>query len=172
MAAIHDTPDGFQPSVLDRLIDVESGGTSEQRGYTERQLADAVRRDLEELLNTRRPTFESLGIEDEPHVAKSIIGYGLPDFTNLRSLNDEDRSGIGKQIAEAIEAFEPRLTDVVVHMRDPRKLKEELKERFQMTAVYFHIEAKLRMDPCPPVSFDTMLELTQGRHRISGGVVE
>ncbi|MBX7105094.1 MAG: type VI secretion system baseplate subunit TssE [Gemmataceae bacterium] len=172
MAIDRDQPDGFQPSILDRLVDFESGGTADQRGYTEKQLADAVRRDLEELLNTRRPEFDGLEISDFPQVQKSVIGYGLPDFTNLRSLSDDDRQSIGRQIGEAIATFEPRLTDVVVHMKDPKKLKDEMKEKFQLTAIYFHIEAKLRMDPCPPVTFETMLELTQGRHRINGGIVE
>ena len=51
-------PDPFQglmPSVLDRLIDAESAGTPTRQGYTLSQMEDAVRRDLEDLLNTRRP---------------------------------------------------------------------------------------------------------------------
>jgi hypothetical protein len=53
-------------------------------------------------------------------------------------------------------------------MKDQNQVKEQLKDKYQMTAVYFHIAAKLRMDPCPPVTFETVLELTQGRHRIEG----
>jgi type VI secretion system protein ImpF len=172
MAVDRNIDDGFLPSVFDRLIDPESAGRAAQRGYTERQLADAVRRDLEELLNTRRPSYEQLAIEDYPQVRKSIIGYGLPDFASLRGLSDENRSDIARQIAEAIETFEPRLTDVEVQIKDTNKLREELKHKFQLTAVYFHIEAKMRMDPCPPVTFETTLELTQGRHRIEGGIIE
>jgi predicted component of type VI protein secretion system len=36
-------------------------------------------------------------------------------------------------------------------------------------AVYFHIEAKLRMEPSPPVAFETILELAQGRHIVRQG---
>ena len=42
------------PSVLDRLIDPDSDGTAWQRGYGVEQMIDAVRRDLEDLLNTHR----------------------------------------------------------------------------------------------------------------------
>jgi type VI secretion system protein ImpF len=166
--AERDLPDGFQPSIFDKLTDADSVGTSDRRGYTETQLIHAVRRDLEDILNTRRPGYEELGIENLEQVKKSVIGYGLPDFANMRSLSDGDRADIGRQIAEAVAIFEPRLTDIEVVMKDPSKVKNELKDKYQLTAVYFHIAAKLRMDPCPPVTFETVLELTQGRHRIEG----
>lgn len=166
--AERDIPDGFQPSIFDRLTDADSVGTSDQRGYTETQLINAVRRDLEDILNTRRPGFEDLGIENLEQVKKSVVTYGLPDFANMRSLSDGDRASIGRQIAEAIATFEPRLTDIEVIVKDPSDVQKQLKGKYQMMAVYFHIAAKLRMDPCPPVTFETVLELTQGRHHIDG----
>ncbi len=33
--------------------------------------------------------------------------------------------------------------------------------------VRFHIEARLAVDPCPEVAFDTVLELTTGRATIA-----
>ncbi len=170
--ADRDLLDGFQPSIFDRLTDADTTGTVDRRGYTEKQLSDAVRRDLEELMNTSRPEFPELGIADYNQVQTSVVGYGLPDFANLRTLGVEDKQAIARQIEISIAAFEPRLTDIQVILKDPRQLKEEMKEKFQMTALYFHIEAKLRMDPCPPITFETMLELTQGRHRIDGGIIE
>lgn len=161
-------PVGFKPSVFDRLIDPESAGTSDRSGYTERELITSVRRDLEDLLNTRRPTFYELGIANLPQVRNSVVGYGLPDFANLRGMTEEMRQMIGREIAEAIAVFEPRLTDIEVTVKDSETLKNELKEKFQTMAVYFHIAAKLRMDPCPPVAFETVLELAQGRHRVEG----
>jgi predicted component of type VI protein secretion system len=62
--AERDLPDGFQPSIFDRLTDADSVGTSDRRGYTETQLINAVRRDLEDILNTLRHGFADLGIED------------------------------------------------------------------------------------------------------------
>ncbi len=166
--AEHDLTDGFQPSIFDRLTDPDSMGSSDRRGYTETQLMTVVRRDLEDILSTRRPSFEELGIEDLHQVKKSVIGFGLPDFANLGSLSSGDRAEIGRQIAEAVAQFEPRLTDIEVVMKDASKMKEAMKGEYRHSAVYFHIAAKLRMDPCPPVTFETVLELTQGRHRIEG----
>jgi type VI secretion system protein ImpF len=166
--AERDLTDGFQPSIFDRLTDPDSVGTSDRRGYSEAELIHIVRRDLEDILNTRRPSFEVLGIENLEQVKKSVVAFGLPDFANLRSLSAGDRAAIGKEIAEAVAMFEPRLTEIEVVMKDPSKMKDEMKEKYQIMAVYFHIAAKLRMDPCPPVTFETVLELTQGRHRIEG----
>jgi type VI secretion system protein ImpF len=159
---------GFKPSIYDKLTDPNSTGTTERGGYTETQMIHAVQRDLEDLLNTRRPTFSELGIDDLPQVQKSVVGYGLPDFANLRGISEEMQRQIAREIATAIATFEPRLTDIDVSLRDINVLKQELKEKFQLTAIYFHIAAKLRMEPCPPVAFETVLELTQGRHRVEG----
>src|SRR5262245_50855738 len=45
---------GVTPSILDRLIDPESAGTEWRHGYGIDQLLEVVRRDLEDLLNTRQ----------------------------------------------------------------------------------------------------------------------
>jgi type VI secretion system protein ImpF len=161
-------PAGFKPSVLDKLTDPDSGGTSDRGGYSESQMIRAVRRDLEDLLNTRRPTFAEMEIESLDEVRRSVLAYGLPDFANYRGMSDETRRQVAREIADAITTFEPRLTDVEVSLKDPAVLQAELKDKYQLTALYFHIGAKLRMDPCPPVAFETVLELTQGRHRVEG----
>jgi predicted component of type VI protein secretion system len=88
----------------------------------------------------------------------------LPDFSNTRGITPETRQQIAGEVKRAITAFEPRLIDVTVTVRDPGEMENTLKEKFQQMAVYFHVEAKLRMDPCPPVAFETVLELAQGRH--------
>jgi type VI secretion system protein ImpF len=155
---------GYVPSLLDRLTDIESSGSGDRRGYSEEQLFAVVRRDLEELLNTRRPTFAELGVADFTEVQKSVVGYGLPDFSNTRAITEETRRAIAKEVEEAIATFEPRLVDVHVTVHDAHVMQEKLKENFQQMAVYFHIDAKLRMDPSPPVAFETVLELAQGRH--------
>src|SRR5262249_42777188 len=45
---------GLTPSILDRLIDPESAGTAIMTGYSAEKMYQAVLRDLEDLLNTRR----------------------------------------------------------------------------------------------------------------------
>lgn len=161
---------GFKPSLFDKLTDADSMGNTNRGGYTESQMIRSVQRDLEDLLNTRRPTFREMGIEDLKQLRQSVVGYGLPDFANLRGISEDMKQLICREIAESIATFEPRLTDIEVILKDTNVLKTELKEKYQLTAIYFHIAAKLRMDPCPPVAFETVLELTQGRHRVEGEV--
>src|ERR1700676_598066 len=78
-------------STLDRLIDRDPDVSTEPmptRSQSVRQLKEAVRRDLEWLLKTRRvavPPDESL-----KEVNRSLYVYGLPDFTSFR-LKDQDK---------------------------------------------------------------------------------
>lgn len=144
---------GLMPSILDRLIDPESGGTAWRRGYGVEQMMDAVRRDLEELMNTRQ---SSMGLADNfPEVRKSVVGYGLPDLTSLDATTPQQREDIGRVIETVVATFEPRLKDIRAHMIDSG---EHSKDR----RVRFHIDAKLKVDPAPEVAFDTILELTSG----------
>ena len=79
-------------SILDRLIDEDPGVLSSRllsRSQSVRKLKDAVRRDLEWLLNTRRiavPPDESLN-----EVNRSLYIYGLPDFTAYVSIRRRTR---------------------------------------------------------------------------------
>ena len=70
------------PSILDRLIDPTSAGTSWRRGYGIEQMAAAVQRDLEDLLNTRvsNPRLA----ESCSECRRSILAYGLPDLVSLQ----------------------------------------------------------------------------------------
>lgn len=160
-----DSTPGIKPSVLDRLIDPTLG----DRAYTESRMVDAVRRDLEELLNTRRASFRQIGIEGLPEVQRSVVGYGLPDFVSADAATPRQREEIGRAIGELIAVFEPRLYDVTVTVKDPEAVKQMRGNEFQTTALYFHIHARLRMDPSPDVSFETILELTKGRHQVETG---
>ena len=86
---------GLVPSVLDRLLDDEPGVREESEHYrfqNVRQLKNAVTRDLECLLNTRREALEELPAEFA-EVRRSLVTYGLPDFTTytLLSLTDRNR---------------------------------------------------------------------------------
>ena len=62
---------------------------------------------------------------------------------------------MGKIIEGLINRFEPRLRDVrAVPIVDPAE-KQSQRVRFQ-------IEARLCLDPCPEVGFETVLELMSG----------
>jgi type VI secretion system protein ImpF len=151
-----DLPPALMPSVLDRLIDPESGGTARRRGYSAEQVVDAVRRDLEDLLNTRR-TF-SVPAGDYPEVANSVVAYGLPDLASLNAYTPQQREAIGRVIEGAITQFEPRLRDVRATLKDPGADTQR--------TVRFHVDARLAMEPAPEVAFETILELTTGHASI------
>jgi type VI secretion system protein ImpF len=144
---------GLLPSVIDRLIDPDSEGTVGRYGYTLQQMTLAVRRDLEDLLNTR---MTSAGIPREfVEVHRSIVGYGLPDFASVNAATPEERGRIGSLIEAIVSRYEPRLRDVRVTVLDEDTPSER--------SVRFQIEARLAVDPAPEVEFETVLELLSGR---------
>lgn len=153
-------------SVLDRLIDREPKNQVEaplSRAQSVRILRNAVRRDLEWLLNSRSVAFGP----DEAlrEVNRSLYVYGLPDYSAYAAASAADQAKLLREILGTIKLFEPRLADVrMVPVEMPGNGLKEFKVR---------IEALLRMDPSPePVSFDTVIELKSGVCRISGAANE
>jgi type VI secretion system protein ImpF len=150
-------------SVLDRLIDLEPETRMENppsRSQSSRILKNAVRRDLEWLLNTRRicdPPDEGL-----KEVNRSAYTYGLPDLSTLTMAATGDRNKLVRQILTTINMFEPRLANVrLVVVETPDSAKKDVRLR---------VEAMLRMDPVPePISFDTVIELKSGNCHLTGG---
>lgn len=147
---------GLQPSILDRLIDPESAGTSSLLGYTERQMLAAVRRDLEDLLNTRQTPSELP--EGYRELKRSIVTYGLPDLVSLAAITSQQREAIADRIREIIERFEPRLKDIRVTYLPGENSAER--------SIRFKIDARLAVDPSPDVAFDTVLELASGQYEV------
>ena len=150
-------------SVLDRLIDLEPENRMENppsRSQSSRILKNAVRRDLEWLLNTRRicdPPDEGL-----KELNRSTYTYGLPDLSTLTMAATGDRNKLVRQILATINMFEPRLANVrLVLVETPDSAKKDVRLR---------VEAMLRMDPVPePISFDTVIELKSGNCHLTGG---
>ncbi|MCK8785145.1 type VI secretion system baseplate subunit TssE [Roseomonas sp. NAR14] len=146
--------------LLDRLLD---GGQPLPPGHREpapperppspaealQRLHDAVRRDLEALLNARRrrlpppPELQELSL--------SPIGYGIPDAAAGTFAIEERRVALAREVELAIQRFEPRLTNITVTLRPPvREFERTLRLR---------VDAMLRTDPIPePVGFETVVE--------------
>jgi type VI secretion system protein ImpF len=126
-----------------------------------RQLKNAVRRDLEWLLNTRRIAVEP--DESLKEVTNSVYLYGLPDFTAFSVANSKDQVKLLRVLQGALKLFEPRLAN-------PRVIPMESNE-VGSRRLRFRIEGLLLMDPAPEhVSFDTVLELTTGDYVVKGEV--
>jgi type VI secretion system protein ImpF len=147
-------------SVLDRLVDFEPEAKAEppaSRSKALRQVKQALRRDLEWLLNTRRVLEVP---EDLPMLSSSLVAYGLPDFSTLSVKSAADQHDLLVALETALRRFEPRLEDVVVTVASSSVLER---------AFRFKIEARLRIDPVPePISFDTTLQLGSGNFAVKG----
>jgi type VI secretion system protein ImpF len=146
-------------SVLDRLIDYEPEQSKEaaaSRLGNLRRLKDAVRRDLEWLLNTRRVAG---GLPPElKEVNQSVAAYGLPDFADLGVEDPTDQKRIRREVETAIKIFEGRLENVTVAM-EPLRATERV--------LHFRIDARLKVEPDPePITFDTMFQLASGQYMV------
>jgi type VI secretion system protein ImpF len=147
---------GLMPSILDRLIDPSSEGTAWRHGYSLQQIVDAVRRDLEELLNSHQ-VYLHLD-ERWPQLRNSLLSYGMPDLASTNALTINDRQKIGATIETIIRRFEPRLRHVRARVVEEGKGLDR--------TVRFHLEAQINVDPAPEVAFETVVELTTGHASI------
>jgi type VI secretion system protein ImpF len=156
------TEPSLLPSVLDRLLDDEPGVQREVPAGPHQLLRDlkqSVRRDLENLLNTRVryhvwPTHLS-------ELKQSLVSYGLPDFTGVSLSSAKDREDFCKIIQGIINQFEPRLKNVSVV---PISSSQPLDRTFR-----FRIDALLRTEPAPePVAFDSNVEPATGGVEVQG----
>jgi len=145
-------------SVIDRLA-----GGGGRRGADirigVRELKAAVRRDVEWLLNSRRPLVE--GLDDLPEARASILSYGIPDLTQYGH-GLADRQRICAAIEEALRTFEPRL--------QPRSIKVESLPDGEETGprLRFTIHGTLHVDPVrEQIAFDTSVEMASGAVEIA-----
>src|ERR1700754_1879760 len=101
------------PSVLDRLLDYEPDVSRESpasRSKSLRQLKEAVKRDLEQLLNTRKSSdwLPPYLIE----LNNSLAAYGLPHFSAVRNKIPAEQDRLRRALETSVTLFEPRLEDV------------------------------------------------------------
>ena len=147
-----------QASILDRLLDQEPRAASEpvQDRLSVRQIKDAVVRDLENLLNTRR---QILVPPPEYHeVQNSLYMYGLQDFTMKNPASPMVKQKLRQVIERTISRFEPRLKNVTVQIEAPGQNSRDL--RFRITAI-------LVIEPITePVIFDTYFDVGRGEYKI------
>ncbi len=150
------------PSLLDRLLDDDPGNSREpvaSRSQNLRALENSVARDLEALLNTKQEALQDLPSEFT-EVSRSLMLYGLPDFTSMSLLNADHRDLIRRAVERAVAIFEPRLQRVKVTMETARESERGLR---------FRIDALLRVDPAPePVTFDAVLQLNTQQYVVKG----
>jgi type VI secretion system protein ImpF len=148
---------GARALLFDRLVDVSPDKEHEQplRILNREQLKASVRRELERLLNTRCSIpLHRLGEEE-----RSVVNYGIPDFSSLSPRNADDHALIASIVAQTIAAFEPRL----------RQVRVEVEPVFGAeSALWLNINAELVVGVfAEPVSFPVLLNGKTGTAEIA-----
>lgn len=142
---------GFDPSLLEKLFDDEprSPDAGMFKRFTMDRFKESVAADLECLLNTRA-VIPALALQAHPECRRSLVTYGMPDFSALSLASAPDRQAICASLENSIRVHEPRLKDARVTL--------ELAEG-SLTGLRFTIHALLIAHPASePVSFDAMLQ--------------
>ena len=148
-------------SPLDRLLDFQPKARVEP-GLGHRKsleaLRSSLRRDLENLLNTR--CAPEVGQSAYEEVERSVFCYGLPDITAIGANYLHDHNRLLTRVEQAVKLFEPRLNPVKVFLSPATSPERVLR---------FVIEGMLRVDPAPEhVVFDAALELISGEYQLLG----
>ncbi|QDV11745.1 Gene 25-like lysozyme [Rosistilla oblonga] len=144
------------PSVFDRLADLSNDGFDSQPWYDVATLSNAVRRDLEDLLNTQQ-SLPELG-RDFPLLAESVVGFGVPDPSTFALDTPSGRRCLAAALLNVINTFEPRLSDVRIELGNANGEKfRELK---------FRVVARLAIETSPQIVFESKLHVPSGQFSI------
>jgi type VI secretion system protein ImpF len=149
-------------SMFDRLLDDEPGVSTEPakgRVQVLRELKQSVRRDLENLLNTRtRCLAWPPGLKE---LKQSLVNYGLPDFTGADLGSAKERERFCGVVQTVIRQHEPRFKSVRVQLLGSAEPLDR--------TLRFRIDALLRAEPAPePVVFDSVLKPATGAFEVKG----
>jgi type VI secretion system protein ImpF len=150
------------PSLLDRLMDdqpEQRHDAPRNRAQNLNALENAIRRDLESLLNTRRCCISPL--PEFTDLRTSLVEYGVPDFLSANAASDKIREELRAQVEDAIRRFETRFQTVSVTLVDRgAEIDRTLK---------FRIAALMYAEPAPEyVSFDSSLNPGSRTFSVSG----
>ncbi len=142
----------LRPSILDRLLDNDPDNAVEvdlDQHQKLKQLRSSVRRDLENLLNTRIRMIEP--DDSQIELKSSLLNYGLPDLATVNISDQEKRKEFIEHLEKILIEFEPRFKSVKVnYMENSDNMDRTLR---------FRIDATLYADPSPEVVvFDSVLE--------------
>lgn len=153
----HQAESGVLPCLFDRIVrSLGRGGAPDNRKMDSRAYRDAIRRDLEWLLNSRRRrTREELerttmstaakssiedvaSLYDHDELPTCVLNYGIRDFNGAAVNPDDARvmEGIRAEIRDAIRQFEPRIVFESLKVEPIQNEKEP-------SLLAFSIEAEL-----------------------------
>jgi type VI secretion system protein ImpF len=162
--ATSDRVDRDQPlviSVLDRLLDADSLTAADSLKSRRQYLIDlrnALRRDLEDMLNTHQSC-----LTPPPELADlntSLINYGIPHFLGLQVASDSAREKFRAEIELLLRRFEPRFKRVSVTLTEASDALDR--------TLRFRIDALIYAEPdLEQISFDSMIEPVHRRFSVA-----
>ena len=122
------------------------------------ELRNAVRRDLEALLNAHQRCVSSPpGLEELP---RSLLEFGIVDFLTINAGAGGARERYRASVEAAIRRFEPRFKMVKVAIQDDNPADRTLR---------FRIDALMYAEPAPErVSFDSLLDPSSQNFSVVG----
>ena len=142
----------LRASILDRLIDNDPQSSVDMdanKHHKLKNLRHSVRRDLENLLNTRYKIMEPA--EEYKELELSLLNYGLPDLATVNMSDEDKKQEFIENFETILREYEPRFKTIKVsYLDNTDKLDRTLR---------FRIDATLYADPYPEVIvFDSVLE--------------
>jgi type VI secretion system protein ImpF len=152
--------EGGRALLFERLTDESprspEGEARPFRVHEREELKESVRRELARLLNTRCSVpSHLLGARE-----RTVLDYGIPDFSSLSALSGDDQNRLASIVAQTVAAFEPRLRDVRVRVERVRP---------EDRALVLRVEAALAVGThAEPVSFPVLVRARTGGAEVSG----
>lgn len=147
-------------SVFDRLCDGDPDLAMDAPrtiGQQMSELRENLRRDLERLLNTRRPPLSPPA--DLGELSDSLAAFGVDGFFVTGLVTDHQRAEFARGMEQRIRLFEPRLAELSVSTLPPRHPSERTL-RLRIEAVYRAQEGM------PPIAFETAVDPSTQRFRV------
>lgn len=149
-------------SVLDRLLDDAPYSPADPpTSYVTqvREMREAIRRDLELLLNTRR-CVQSPGAA-YADLQNSLCSFGVDGVVAANLMTDEAKLALARSIERSISRFETRLSNVRVTILKSRSMTAR--------ALRMRIEASFRLyEGMPPISFESVIDPSSQRFHVEG----
>jgi type VI secretion system protein ImpF len=155
---------GYSPTLFEKLLrgTQSAHGSASVRRLSVEQLKNTVAEDLEALFNTRLSIPESR-LSSYEECQKSLISYGLTDFSGLSLNSSDDQALICQSLERSILRHEPRLKEVKITLEiGPKNSNHRL--RFAISALLMVSESQ------EPVSFDAVLQTATLQYSIQRAV--
>ncbi|RUM07965.1 type VI secretion system baseplate subunit TssE [Rhizobium chutanense] len=150
-------------SILDRLIDeAPDRAVDPPMNFVDqvREVREAIRRDLEALLNTRRsPATPPTAFSE---LKDALVSYGVDGVVSANLMTEQAKLRLAAAIERRIALFETRLADVRVTILKSRTMTER--------ALRMRIQATFRLhEGMPPISFESTIDPSTQRFLVEAG---